>query len=255
MRYGIVLVLFCLLVALMFRVSKPLPELNDDLRFLPKAEYVGYLSLGQKVTASSLIWIQGVIKLGESNLTGKEFNYLGYMADISTQLDSLFYTPYYFIGGVVPISATDTSDFPVMRRATRVYPEDWRLALYFAIRLANGPTHNNAEAATLMARYAESPDTTMPPYIRTIHETFALGAMQTEIALTTILEDSMNPQYQAFRGNLIAKTLRVLGHYTLSPKDPDREAISEIINNVIDRKLDPNIAYRQLLAMKKEPNS
>ncbi|HHX15372.1 MAG TPA: hypothetical protein GX724_04350, partial [Fibrobacter sp.] len=156
--------------------------------------------------------------------------------------------------GVTPIDSKDTSDFSVMRRAHRVFPEDWRLALYFAIRLANSPFKANAEAAEVMRPYSTSSDTTMPKHIRTIYRTFEIGAMQTEIALTTILEDCVKPEYQGFRTSFYGKTIRVL-NYGPFEVNAEVEEIKKTIDGVIEGKMHPQYAYERLLRLKKEPKT
>jgi hypothetical protein len=252
MRYPLILTGAIILIVLAFHFSKPLPDVGTDEKFLPKANYVRYLSAGHEITAAGLFWVRGLIDLGDSYLTGHEYSYLGHVGELSTQLDSLFYTPYYFVGGVTPIGAVDTSDFSVMRRAIRVYPEDWRLALYFAIRLANGPYKDNAGAAAIMKRYANNPDTTIPPHIKTIYRTFELGAMQTEIALSTIIDDCMKPQYHGFLGSFYAKTLRVLGY---GPLETGSEKIRTLISQLMEHHITPQEAYDRLLALKKTTTS
>src|SRR5690554_29204 len=251
MRFLIPIALFVVFIALAFNLSKPLPDTGLNESFLPKANVVRYVALGHEATAAGLFWIRGLIDLGESYLTGKEYAYLGHVGELFTQLDSLFYTPYYFVGGITPIHATDTSDYSVMRRAHRVYPEDWRLALYFAIRLANGPYKNYTEAAQIMKPYSNHPDTSIPEYIRGIHRSFEIGAMQTEIALTTILEDCLKPEYQGFKKSFYAKTFRVLNY---SPFDTTANAqeIKEIIDAVLDKKVHPQYAYDRLLRLQKQ---
>ncbi|NLG39692.1 MAG: hypothetical protein GX545_07205 [Fibrobacter sp.] len=252
MRFIISILISVVIIATAYLFSKPLPDTGLDESFLPKAEYVRYLSAGHEVTASGLFWIRGLIDLGGSYLSGEEYAYLGHVGELATQLDSLFYTPYYFVGGVTPISSKDTSDFSVMRRAHRVFPEDWRLALYFAIRLANGPFKNNAEAAEIMRSYSTSKDTSMPEYIRKIHRTFEIGAMQTEIAIQTILEDCVKPEYKGFKNSFYAKTIRVLGYDPLE-KRPETEEIKKTIDGIIAQQMHPQYAYERLLRLKKEP--
>ena len=185
MRYILSFIVAVAVIALAFHYAKPLPGTNFDESFLPKASSVRYVAAGHDASVAGLFWIKGLTELGESYLTGKEYAYLGHVAELSTSLDSLFYTPYYFVGGVTPVDAPDTSDFSVLRRATRVYPENWRLSLYFALRLARGPYPNRTEAANVMRKYFDSPDTTIPDHIRTIYRSFELDSMQTETALET----------------------------------------------------------------------
>ena len=176
------------------------------------------------------------------------------MAELSTSLDSLFYTPYYFVGGVTPVDAPDTSDFSVLRRASRVYPENWRLSLYYALRLARGPYPNRTEAANVMRKYFDSPDTTIPDHIRTIYRSFELDSMQTEMALETILNDVMQPRFKKFRKSFYTKITKLLG-YNFFGQDLEKNEtflkIKTLVDGMADGKIHPAIVYRELLAMKK----
>jgi hypothetical protein len=203
---------------------------------------------------AGLFWIKGLTELGESYLTGKEYAYLGHVAELSTSLDSLFYTPYYFVGGVTPVDAPDTSDFSVLRRASRVYPENWRLSLYFALRLARGPYPNKTEAANVMRKYFDSPDTTIPDHIRTVYRSFELDSMQTETALETALNDVMQPRFKKFRASFYTKILKLLGHKGLISdfdKDETYQKVKMLVDGMAEGKIHPAIVYRELLAMKK----
>ena len=236
MRFLAVIIFAIAVIAAAFHFAKPLPGTNFDESFLPKASSVKYIAAGNDATVAGLFWIKGLTELGESYLTGKEYAYLGHVAELSTSLDSLFYTPYYFVGGVTPIDAPDTSDFSVLRRASRVYPEKWRLSLYYALRLARGPYPNKSEAANVMRKYFDSPDTTIPDHIRTIYRSFELDSMQTETALEN------------------TKITKLLGYNFFGEdleKNQDYQKIKMLVDGMADGKIHPAIVYRELLAMKK----
>ena len=108
MRFLAVIIFAIAVIAAAFHFAKPLPGTNFDESFLPKASTVHYVAAGHDASVAGLFWIKGLTELGESYLTGKEYAYLGHVAELSTSLDSLFYTPYYFVGGVTPIDAPDT---------------------------------------------------------------------------------------------------------------------------------------------------
>lgn len=242
------------LVAMAFHFAKPLPGTNFDESFLPKASSVRYVAAGHDASVAGLFWIKGLTELGESYLTGKEYAYLGHVANLCTELDSLFNTPYYFVGGVTPVDAPDTSDFVVLRRATKVYPEKWRYALYYAMRLARGPYPDKAAAADVMRPYFDSPDTTIPAHIRTIYRSFELDTMQTEMALEAMLNDVMQPRFKNFRNSFYTKALRLLGYRGLienHEKDENYQKVKMLIDGMADGKIHPAVAYHQLLAMKK----
>ena len=254
MRYLVCLVLAVALVVLAFHYAKPLPGTNFDESFLPKASSVRYFAAGNDASVAGLFWIKGLTELGESYLTGKEYAYLGHVAELSTSLDSLFYTPYYFVGGVTPVNAPDTSDFSVLRRASRVYPENWRLSLYYALRLARGPYPNKKAAADVMRHYFDSPDTTIPDHIRTIYRSFELDTMQTEMALSTIIEDIRLPRYKNFRGSFYTKAYRLLGHGGLlqnNDADSTYKKVKGILDLTAEQKISPQLAYLNLMALKK----
>jgi hypothetical protein len=124
MRYLVCLILAIAVVAFAFHCAKPLPSTNFDESFLPRSDYVKYIAAGNDASVAGLFWIKGLTELGESFLTGKEYAYLSHVANLCTELDSLFYTPYYFVGGVTSIDSPDTSDFVVLRRASRIYPDE-----------------------------------------------------------------------------------------------------------------------------------
>ena len=254
MRFLAVLIFAIAVIAVAFHFAKPLPGTNFDESFLPKASTVHYVAAGHDASVAGLFWIKGLTELGESYLTGKEYAYLGHVAELSTSLDSLFYTPYYFVGGVTPVDAPDTSDFSVLRRASRVYPENWRLSLYYALRLARGPYPNRTEAANVMRKYFDSPDTTIPDHIRTIYRSFELDSMQTEMALETILNDVMQPRFKKFRKSFYTKITKLLG-YNFFGQDLEKNEtflkIKTLVDGMADGKIHPAIVYRELLAMKK----
>lgn len=250
MRYPVLLVCSVALIAAAFNFSKPLPDLKTDEAFLPKPQYVKFISAGHGVAAAGLFWIEGLVNLGDSYLTGREYSYLGHVGELSTSLDSLFYTPYYFVGGIVAIGEKDTTDFSVMRRATRVFPDDWKLAMYFAIRLARGPYHLYEEAASVMRPFASSPDTTIPLHAKNIYRSFELRTMQAEIALASIIEDCADPNFAMFRQSLRSRARHALGF--TAEKNDTVKVIDDLVYGVIDGKIDPAYAYKTLLTYKRE---
>lgn len=253
MRYLAILIFAVAVVASAFHFAKPLPSTNFDESFLPKPSSVRYVAAGHDAAVAGLFWIKGLTELGESYLTGKEYGYLSHIANLCTELDSLFYTPYYFVGSVTPSGAKDTSDFVVMRRAMRLFPEEWRLAVGFALRLGNGPYPDKKAAADVMRPYFDSPDTTIPPHIRMMYRSFELDGEQTEIAVEMILNDVMQPQFKNFRESFYHKLRRALG-YNGVIKDIDSDEvfnkIKTIVDGVAENKIHPAVAYRTLLAMK-----
>lgn len=254
MRYLAIIIFAVALVAAAFHFAKPLPSTNFDESFLPKASSVRYVAAGHDAAVAGLFWIKGLTELGESYLSGKEYGYLGHVADLSTSLDSLFYTPYYFVGGVTPVNATDTSDFAVLRRASRVYPEKWRLSLYYALRLARGPYPDRKAAADVMRKYFDSPDTTIPDHIRTIYRSFELDGVQTEVALEMVLNDVLQPQFKGFRTGFYAKILKLLGYKGLISnydEDENYQKVKALVDGMADGKIHPAVVYHQLLQMKK----
>lgn len=259
MRFLVCALFSIVMIAAAFHFAKPLPGTNFDESFLPKASSVKYIAAGNDAAAAGLFWIKGLTELGESFLSGKEYAYLGHVANLSTELDSLFYTPYYFVGGVTPVDAKDTSDFEVLRRASRVYPDRWRISLYYALRLARGPYPDKAAAANVMRKYFDSPDTTIPAHVRTIYRSFELDTMQTEMALETVLNDVMQPRFKKFRKSFCTKTYKLLGYSGMLTDSTNAKVYKEIettLDMLAEGKAHPQLVYAHLLQMKKvEPDS
>ncbi len=254
MRFLAVIFFAVALIATAFHLAKPLPSTNFDESFLPKASSVRYVAAGHDAAVAGLFWIKGLTDLGESYLTGREYSYLGHVAELSTSLDSLFYTPYYFISALSSMNAQDTTDLVVMRRGVRIYPENWRMAVSLALRLSRGDNVNKSEAAAVMRPYFDSPDTTIPPHIRTMYRRLELDTMQTEIALEATISDILQPQFKNFRSSFYTRILRILGYKDLIQdvnKDENYQKIKFLVDSMAEGKIHPAVVYNQLLQMKK----
>ena len=255
MRFLIPLVLAVAVIAAAFHFAKPLPGTNFDESFLPKASSVKYIAAGNDATVAGLFWIKGLTELGESYLTGKEYAYLSHVANLSTELDSLFFTPYYFVGSITPTDSHDTTDFVVMRRALKNFPDEWRLAVGFALRLSKGPYPDKHAAADVMRPYFDSPDTTIPEHIRLMYRSFELDAEQTETALEMVLNDVIQPRFKKFRNSFYNKTFRVLGYrgvgVTTGADSTKYNEVKKTIDLFAEGKIPAPYAFHHLLALKK----
>ena len=113
---------------------------------------------------------------------------------------------------------------------------------------------NKTEAANVMRKYFDSPDTTIPDHIRTIYRSFEIDEMQTETALETVLNDVMQPRFKKFRASFYSKILRLIGYKGLIndvEKDKHYQKVKTLVDGMADGKIHPAIVYRELLAMKK----
>lgn len=253
MRFLAIIILAIAVIAAAFHYAKPLPSTNFDESFLPKADYVKYVAAGNDASVAGLFWIKGLTELGDSFLSGKEYTYLSHVANLCTELDSLFYTPYYFVSAITPMDSKDTTDYVVMRRALKLYPDQWRLAVSHALRLSKGPYPNKTAAANVMRPYFDSPDTTIPPHIRMMYKTFELDTMQTETAIEMVLNDVMQPRFKKFRSSFYNKTYRILG-YRNKKTAADSTVLNEITKTIdlfADGKISPPQAYNHLLQLKR----
>jgi len=244
----VILALALGLIAIAFRQAPEAPKVLDEENFIPRTEAVRYMALGHNSTAASLLWINGLISYGEGLMTGKSFRWITHLADASTRLDSLFKTPYTFVAAITPLDEKDTSDFPVLRRGIEKYPEDWQLAISLALRLAEGPIRDQSQAAKIMQAFSN--DTTVPPYVRSLHQSFYLNTQTTDIALTAIISDCLNPQYKEFRSSLVAKAARAVG---IKARWPATKPVYEIIIPLMNGQLTPEAAFQRLRALKKNP--
>jgi hypothetical protein len=177
------------------------------------------------------------------------------VANLSTELDSLFFTPYYFVGSITPTDSHDTTDFVVMRRALKNFPDEWRLAVGFALRLSKGPYPDKHAAADVMRPYFDSPDTTIPEHIRLMYRSFELDAEQTETALEMVLNDVIQPRFKKFRNSFYNKTFRVLGYrgvgVTTGADSTKYNEVKKTIDLFADGKIPAPYAFHHLLALKK----
>lgn len=234
------------LIMLAYRQAPEAPKVLDEESFIPRTEAVQWMSLGHRSTAASLLWINGLITYGDALLTGKSFRWITHLADASTRLDTLFKTPYTFVAAITPIAQKDTSDFPVLRRGIAKYPQDWQLAVSFCLRLSEGPTQDYAEAARIMKHFVN--DTTVPVHVRTLHQSFYLHTQTTEIALSTIIDDCLNPRYSGYRSSLVAKAARALGR---EPRSDEVKPVWAVMDPLFKGHLEAGEAFARLMALKK----
>ncbi len=95
-------------------------------------------------------------------------------------------------------------------------------------------------------------DTTSPPHVRTIYKSFYLHSQTTEIALATIIDDCLNPQYTGYRSSLVVKAARALG------RNPEIRAgevqpVWKIMEPLMQGRLSPEIAFKRLMALQLSP--
>jgi hypothetical protein len=229
-----------------FIKSPDLPEIKEAGAFVPRAEAAKWMSLGHNSTAASLFWIGGIIAYSETMFDGKSFKWLSHLADASTRLDSLFKTPYTFVVAITASSEQDTTDYALLRRGVKTFPNDWRLAVSAAFRFANGPGKDFAYAAKIMKPFES--DTTAPPHIRGTGRTFELRSMPLDVAIAQILDDSLNPDYKAFQRGLAIKAARVLNSTEI-------DKIESILNDAAKQKIEPHVAFIELMQMNVTPNT
>lgn len=216
---------------------------SSDLQYLPQANYIRFLSLNQTESAASLLWVSSLIHYGSALFEGQEFQWLVQYAHLTTTLDSLFYNSYYLIGAVIPLNQADTTDLKVLRQGHQVYPQDWRLALFLALRLAEGPLKDYQQAAQVMNKYTHDPD--VPDYIRRVSQTFLIQGAPLRIALSQLLEQYLDPRYQAYQAGTQAKILKVL---RVDKNTPEAKAFIELLHRVEQKTLSVEQCYQQLLA-------
>jgi len=245
-KWGLAIAVAFFLVFLGFSKAPALPEIKEASAFVPRTEAAKWMSLGHNSTAASLFWISGIIAYSETMFDGKIFGWLSHVADASTKLDSLFKTPYTFISAITANDEPDTTDYTLMRRGIKTFPDDWRLAVSAAFRFANGPGKNFAYAAEVMKPFEK--DTTAPEHIRTIGRTFELRAMPVNIAIAQIIDDRLDPNYKNFQRGLAIKAARVLGNAEI-------DKIESILNNMAQQKIEPQEAFAALMKMNATPNN
>jgi hypothetical protein len=244
------IIFFAALIALALSVlgfakSPDLPEIKEANAFVPRTEVAKWMSMGYNSAAASLFWIGGIIAYSETMFDGKTFKWLSHLADASTRLDSLFKTPYIFVSAITASSEPDTTDYVLLHRGIKAFPDDWRLAVSSAFRFADGPGKNYAYAAEIMKPFEN--DTTAPEHIRRIARTFELKAMPLDIAITQIMDDFLNPDYKTFQRGLAIKAARVLNNGAKIDK------IESILNALAKQKISPQNAFAALMSLNVNP--
>ena len=223
-----------------FKKAPDMPEVKEASAFVPRTEAAKWMSMGYNSAAASLLWISGILAYSETMFDGKIFSWLSHSADASTRLDSLFKTPYTFVTAITANNEPDTTDYALLRRGLKAFPDDWRLAVSAAFRFANGPGKNYAYAAEIMKPFES--DTAAPEYIQRTSRTFELKSMPLDVAIANIIDDSLNPDYKNFQRGLAIKAARVLNSNEI-------DKIEAILTDMAKNKIEPQKAFMELMSL------
>lgn len=217
---------------------------DSSFRYIPKASYVKFISLGHTESAASLFWITTLIDYGGSLYSQKEYTWLTQYADIVTTLAPRFFMTYYFLGSLTPTGLKDTSDIPVLRRGHDVYPEDWRLALFLSLRLSENPNPKIDDAVSIMDKYKSSLD--VPDYIRRIGLTLRIKGMPKKIALSQLLIQYTDPSLHVYRKGTALKISKLL---QIQRTSENFGVLQRILDDLLAGRLSYSDAHSKLLAL------
>ena len=145
---------------------------REELRLLPRGEWLKPLVLGYHHVAADVLWLKIVQVLGEREVRQAEYEWLFHALDVGTTLDPR-YTYAYDVGGVVLAELAGRVDWSnaLLEKGVASNPEAWRLPFqlgfnaFFHQREYVRAAHYMAVAARLPGRPAYVPELAARLYV------------------------------------------------------------------------------------------
>lgn len=148
------------------------PVRGEELLYFPSGFFVKQASLGFETAASDAAWLRAIQYYGEHRLSDQQYQRIGHVISVVTDLDPAFEAAYVF-GAFVLAQELHRPDEGValLMKGRRANPESWRLAfetgfLHYVCR------HDDAAAASCFVQASRLPG--HPDYV----ERFAAFASQ-----------------------------------------------------------------------------
>ena len=101
---------------------------GEELMYFPHGRFVKEAALGHRETMADIAWLRAIQYYGHHRLTDQQYQMIGHLMDVTTELDPRFESPYVF-GALV--MAQDLGDLEgalrLLDKGIRENPNSWRL--------------------------------------------------------------------------------------------------------------------------------
>jgi tetratricopeptide (TPR) repeat protein len=96
--------------------------------YLPKAEYLGAMSLGWRNALADILWFRTISYFGAHYRSDHTYPWLAAMCDLVTDLDPRAEHVYRFAGVILPWEANQVdAGIALLKKGLRQFPDDWML--------------------------------------------------------------------------------------------------------------------------------
>jgi hypothetical protein len=199
---------------------------REQLRFLPRGEWLRPLVLGYHHVAADVLWLEIVQVLGERDVRQSEYEWLFHALDVVTTLDPR-YTYAYDLGGVVLAELAGRVDWSnaLLEKGHASNPEAWRLPFQLGF---NAFFHQQeyVRAADYMAMAARLPG--RPAYVPELAARLYVEGKQPALALHFLDVMRQQTQDEQVRAVLERRRVEVL-------LEQDLDALNLAVKQYADR--------------------
>lgn len=114
---------------------------EDDILFVPSAEALRFLSLGQRELLADLVYLRAVIYFGNATLVTKNFDALVPMIESAIELDPHWKTPYRWGGTATMYNGMPITEVGILesnrflRDGIAHFPDDWEMPFMLGCNL------------------------------------------------------------------------------------------------------------------------
>ncbi len=158
----------------------------EELRVLPRGEYLRPVLLGYQHLAADLLWLRILQTIGQLSVTPLEYEWLYHALDVITTLDPQ-YDYAYQAGGVILTEFAERVDLSnrLYLKGMEANPLVWQLPFYLGYN-HYFYLHDDAKAAEYMLRASRVPG--RPPFIPFLATRLAAASGNPEVALAFLGE-------------------------------------------------------------------
>ncbi len=158
----------------------------EELRVLPRGEYLKPVLLGYHHFAADLLWLRTLQTIGQRSVTSLEYEWLYHALDVITTLDPR-YDYAYQAGGIILTEFAERADLSnrLYIKGMEANPTVWQLPFYLGYNHFFY-LHDDVKAAEYMLRASRLPG--RPPFLPFLAARLAAAGGNPEVALAFLGE-------------------------------------------------------------------
>jgi hypothetical protein len=219
-----------------------------DLTFVPDSLMVSYADLGHHQASAGLIWIQSLVYFGDNMLSGQATTWMLPMMRLVVYLDPDFQKAYQFVG--LFVAGADDDIEPILDKGIARFPNDWKMALYYSMQLAERDELEKASKVMKPFEKIKVDDEgkSIPDYISKMSIFFAEFGLPLPLALSQYL-GSYVQSAPALRPALEARIVKLVANSWNTRNEKVAIEVNSLLLALINKELTSEVVFSELVRL------